>query len=68
LRVLVIAQVFGGAGLAAGVIVGAIFAKDVLGSTSSAGLPAALFRLSRRRAHGRPALTPPRTPRRITVG
>jgi len=43
LRALVIAQVFGGAGLAAGVSVGALLAKDLLGSTSSAGLPAALF-------------------------
>lgn len=43
LRALVIAQVFGGAGLAAGVSVGALLAEDLLGSTSSAGLPAALF-------------------------
>lgn len=43
LRVLVLAQIFGGAGLAAGVSVGALLAKDLLGSTSSAGLPAALF-------------------------
>jgi MFS family permease len=43
LRALVIAQVFGGAGLAAGVSVGALLAKDLLGSTTSAGLPAALF-------------------------
>jgi MFS family permease len=43
LRVLVGAQVLGGAGLAAGVSVGALLAKDLLGSTSGAGLPAALF-------------------------
>jgi MFS family permease len=43
LRALVIAQVFGGAGLAAGVSVGALLAKDLLGSTANAGLPAALF-------------------------
>ena len=43
LRVLVLAQIFGGAGLAAGVSGGALLAKDLLGSTSSAGLPAALF-------------------------
>ena len=43
LRALVIAQIFGGAGLAAGVSVGALIARDLLGSTSSAGLPAALF-------------------------
>lgn len=43
LRALVIAQIFGGAGLAAGISVGALLARDLLGSTSSAGLPAALF-------------------------
>ena len=43
LRTLVTAQIFGGAGLAAGVSVGALLAKELLGSTSSAGLPAALF-------------------------
>lgn len=43
LRALVITQVFAGAGLAAGVSVGALLAEDLLGSTSSAGLPAALF-------------------------
>jgi MFS family permease len=43
LRSLVIAQIFGGAGLASGVSVGALLAKDMLGSTRSAGLPAALF-------------------------
>lgn len=43
LRALVVAQIFGGAGLAAGVSVGALLAEDLLGSTSSAGLPAALF-------------------------
>lgn len=43
LRALVITQVFGGAGLAAGISVGALLAKDLLGSTASAGVPAALF-------------------------
>ncbi len=43
LRVLVLAQVLSGAGLAAGVTVGALLAQDMLGSTSLAGLPAALF-------------------------
>ena len=43
LRALVIAQIFGGAGLAAGVSVGALLARDLLGSTSGSGLPAALF-------------------------
>ena len=43
LRVLVAAQVLSGAGLAAGVTVGALLAQDMLGATSLAGLPAALF-------------------------
>ena len=43
LRALVFAQVLGGAGLAAGVSVGALLARDLLGSTSGSGLPAALF-------------------------
>ncbi|MDR7170497.1 MFS family permease [Nocardia kruczakiae] len=43
LRVLVSAQVLSGAGLAAGVTVGALLAQDMLGSTSLAGLPSALF-------------------------
>ncbi|MBD8506887.1 MFS transporter [Hoyosella sp. G463] len=43
LAVLVIAQVLSGAGLAAGITVGALLARDVLSSTSLAGVPAALF-------------------------
>ena len=43
LRVLVIAQVLSGAGLAAGITVGALLAQDMLGSTGLAGLPSALF-------------------------
>jgi len=43
LIVLVIAQVFSGAGLAAGITVGALLAQDMLGATSLAGLPSALF-------------------------
>ena len=43
LRVLVASQVFSGAGLAAGVTVGALLAQDMLGTTSLAGLPSALF-------------------------
>nr|WP_206313424.1 MFS transporter [Streptomyces coryli] len=43
LRVLVASQVLSGAGLAAGVAVGALLAQDMLGSTSLAGLPSALF-------------------------
>ena len=45
LRVLVVSQILGGAGLAAGVTVGALLAEDMLGSTRVAGLPAALFTL-----------------------
>ena len=43
LRTLVVAQVFSGAGLAAGITVGALLAQDMLGSTGLAGLPSALF-------------------------
>ncbi|KRV48338.1 MFS transporter [Wenjunlia vitaminophila] len=42
LRVLVASQILSGAGLAAGVTVGALLAKDMLGTTSLAGLPSAL--------------------------
>ncbi|MDP9819410.1 MFS transporter [Spirilliplanes yamanashiensis] len=45
LTVVVVSQVFGGAGLAAGVTVGALLAQDMLGDDSLAGLPAALFTL-----------------------
>lgn len=45
LTVVVLSQVFGGAGLAAGVTVGALLAQDMLGAASLAGLPAALFTL-----------------------
>ncbi|MFI8976972.1 MFS transporter [Nocardia asteroides] len=43
LGVLVAAQVLSGAGLAAGITVGALLAQDMLDSTSLAGLPSALF-------------------------
>jgi MFS family permease len=43
LRTLVGAQVLSGAGLAAGVTVGALLARDMLGSDGLAGLPSALF-------------------------
>ena len=43
LRVLVASQVLGGAGLGAGVTVGALLAEDMLGATELSGLPAALF-------------------------
>jgi len=45
LRVLMVSQVLAGAGLAAGVVVGALLAEEMVGSTGSAGLPAALFTL-----------------------
>lgn len=43
--VVVMSQIFGGLGLAAGITVGALIAEDMLGTTSYAGLPAALFTL-----------------------
>lgn len=43
LTVLVVAQLLSGAGLAAGIVVGALLAKEMLGSSSGAGLPIALF-------------------------
>ncbi|MFF9625052.1 MFS transporter [Streptomyces griseosporeus] len=43
LTVLVMSQILSGAGLAAGVTVGALLAQDMLGSTDLAGLPSALF-------------------------
>lgn len=45
LAVVVASQVLGGAGLAAGITVGALLAQDMLGSEGLAGLPAALFTL-----------------------
>lgn len=45
LAVVVVSQVFGGAGLAAGVTVGALLAQDMVGGESIAGLPAGLFTL-----------------------
>ena len=44
-RVLLTSQVVAGAGLAAGVTVGALLAEDMLGSTRFSGIPAALFTL-----------------------
>ncbi|MFJ2032245.1 MFS transporter [Streptosporangium sp. NPDC087985] len=43
LTVLVISQVLSGAGLAAGITVGALLAQNMLGSTGLAGVPSALF-------------------------
>lgn len=43
LVVLVVAQILSGAGLAAGITVGALLAQEMLGSTSLAGVPSTLF-------------------------
>ncbi|SMO57688.1 MFS transporter [Melghirimyces algeriensis] len=43
LLIVVISQILGGAGLAAGVTVGALLAQDMLGTESFAGIPVALF-------------------------
>lgn len=45
LAVVMASQVLGGAGLAAGITVGALLAQDMLGSDDLSGLPAALFTL-----------------------
>jgi MFS family permease len=45
LIIVVISQIFGGAGLAAGVTVGALLVQDMLGTDSFAGIPTGLFTL-----------------------
>lgn len=45
LWVVILSQTFGGAGLAAGITVGALIARQMLGSESFSGLPSALFTL-----------------------
>lgn len=45
LTVVILSQVLGGAGLAAGISVGALLAQDMLGSDSLSGLPTGLFTL-----------------------
>ncbi|WP_256757725.1 MFS transporter [Cohnella sp. WQ 127256] len=45
LLIVVLSQIFGGAGLAAGVTVGALLAQDMLGTESITGVPTALFTL-----------------------
>lgn len=45
LTIVVISQAFGGAGLAAGISVGALIAQDMLGTEAWSGLPTALFTL-----------------------
>ncbi|WP_309080737.1 MFS transporter [Zhihengliuella sp.] len=45
LTVVILSQILGGAGLAAGVAVGALLAQDMLGSDALSGLPTGLFTL-----------------------
>jgi MFS family permease len=45
LMIVVISQIFGGAGLAAGITVGALLAQGMLGTDSVTGIPTALFTL-----------------------
>lgn len=45
LIIVAVTQLFGGAGLAAGVTVGALLAQDMLGTDSMAGIPSALITL-----------------------
>lgn len=45
LVIVVLSQIFGGAGLAAGITVGALLARDLLGTDAYAGVPTALFTL-----------------------
>ena len=45
LWIVVVSQMFGGAGLAAGITVGALLAEEMLGTNALAGIPAALFTL-----------------------
>ena len=45
LWIVVISQIFGGAGLAAGITVGALLAQEMLGTDSFTGVPVALFTL-----------------------
>jgi MFS family permease len=45
LGIIVLSQLFSGAGLAAGIAVGALLAEDMLGTDALAGLPIALFTL-----------------------
>ena len=45
LIIVVLSQIFGGAGLAAGITVGALLAQDMLGTDGFSGVPTALFTL-----------------------
>ncbi|KOP68326.1 MFS transporter [Bacillus sp. FJAT-18019] len=45
LTIVIISQIFGGAGLAAGITVGALLAQEMLGTDNFTGVPTALFTL-----------------------
>lgn len=45
LRIIILSQIFGGAGLAAGITVGALLAQDMLGTENAAGIPIAILTL-----------------------
>ena len=45
LFIVILSQIFGGAGLAAGITVGALIAQDMLGTESVGGIPVALLTL-----------------------
>lgn len=45
MRVIIFSQILAGAGLAAGITVGALLAQDMIGTDSFAGIPTALFTL-----------------------
>ena len=68
LRVVVLAQVLGGAGLAAGVTVGALLAQDMLGSEDLAGVSTALFTLGSALAAYGVGRVSARSGRRIGLG
>lgn len=45
MKIVIASQIFGGAGLAAGITVGALLSQEMLGTDGYAGVPAALFTL-----------------------
>ena len=68
LVVVVVAQVMGGAGLAAGVAVGALLAEQMLGSAGLAGIPMALFTLGSALAEYLVGRVSQRAGRRVGLG
>jgi len=68
LYTVVASQVLGGAGLAAGITVGALIVRDMLGSDSLAGLPSALFTLGAALSAFLIGRTAQRTTRRTGLG